>query len=333
MFNMQIKNADPVLVNLLKTLQNFESPENIYFSRLKSGDSNPLNQFDLRQNMLGINEQTLPEFLQMLGIRSLTLKASFDLSPLFALNFTIPNQQPVRGMWSDIKNEEIVKELQLLFLNCSTVAFDDWANVVGASDLWEGLFSDVFKPIRRNDLEFIFYFGDSSEKRSFQVDMALDLIGTFSNRGKVTLALDEGEAIKLWMMLNGIQAETPAADYGSANLKKKYFSIFRSVNIARLLIYSANAAVLYSSDDQFSISRKLVDYSAEISKDARQNFIEGFSIGLLMGLDAVHCLALGLCVFGAYSEPDAKPDKQSLISYIQKWMSDLDKSDDIYLYQ
>lgn len=333
MFNMQIKNADPVLVSLLNTLQNSELSENVYLSRLKSGESKKLDHSVVRPNMLGVPEQILPVFLQILGIRSLTLKESFDLGPLFALDFSVPDQQSGEVLWHSIRNEEVVRELRLLFQNCSTIAFDDWANIAGASDLWDGLLSEVIKPIHRTDLEFIFYFGDSTEKRSFQVDMALDLIGTFSNRGKVTLALDESEAIKLWMILNGIQADTAEAQQASVNLKKKYFSIFRTVNIAQLLIYSSNTALLFSNDEQFAISRKSVDYSAEISKDARQNFIEGFSMGLLMGMDAVHSLALGLCVFGAYAEPEYTADKPFLITYIQKWMADLDKSDDIYLYQ
>nr|GEY94536.1 hypothetical protein [Tanacetum cinerariifolium] len=86
-----------------------------------------------------------------------------------------------------------------LFRQCRTVAFDDWSALGAASELWDGLLMDVIKPLGRQDIEFIFYLGDSRQKLSFQVDEVLDIISDFAQHGQVTFALDEDEALKLWM--------------------------------------------------------------------------------------------------------------------------------------
>jgi hypothetical protein len=204
----------------------------------------------------------------------------------------------------------VINELRSLFQHCQTIAFNDWSSLAGGSDLWDGLLADVIKPLGKTDFEFIFYLGDPLKKLSFQVDEALDIISDFSRYGRVTFAMDEGEAIKLWMVLNGVHSDTLVTDQRFPDLKRKYVSIFRRMNIARLLIYSANDAILFTKQAQFVLNRRKVAPAVEMATDARQNFIEGFSIGLLLQLDAVHCIALGLIVFGSYGELRTSQDPE-----------------------
>ncbi|WPU95742.1 hypothetical protein SNE25_09450 [Mucilaginibacter sabulilitoris] len=117
------------------------------------------------------------------------------------------------------------------------------------------------------------------------------------------------------------------------DLKKKYFSIFRTMDIANLLIYSANDAIFYADDQQFVLSRKKVDHHVEIASNARQNFIAGYSMGLLMRLEMAHCIALGLIVFGSLGELKPGPEQKNLYTYIQNWLWDLQKTEEIQLYQ
>jgi hypothetical protein len=328
---MEIKNTGPILSDLLTAIHNFNAEEHVYVSRRTPEEQSepeprsPLSAF-------GIRKSTLPEILNVFGIRSLTLNSIHDLDELFRLNVNVPAVIE-KNVWEFFKDNGVIKELQSLFKNCRTIAFDDWSTLSDASSLWDGLLTDVIKPLGKTDLEFIFYLGDPTKKLSFEVDEVLDIISTFSLHGKVTFALDENEAIRLWMMLNGVQAGTPVADQASSELKKKYFSIFRTMNVAYLLIYSANDAMLYSDDQQFVLSRKKVDESIEIASDARQNFIAGYSIGLLIGLDIGHCIALGLIVFGSHGELKAMPERKDMYAYIQSWIQDLQKPEELHLYQ
>ena len=42
-------------------------------------------------------------------------------------------------------------------------------------------------------------------------------------------------------------------------------------------IWTTNDALVYSEDQQFILTRKVVDYYIVIAKDARDNFIAGFA--------------------------------------------------------
>ena len=331
--NMEIKNTAPVLANLLEIMETGLLSENVYLTRLDLDTDSGVPTTGLRINTLGVTEAQLPEILKILGIRSITLKANHDFSELAKMTVTLPPAQVEQFLWAFFKDETVLRELRSLFKNCRTIAFDDWSTITGASSLWNGLLADVIKPLDKKDLEFIFYLGDPVHKLSFQVDEAIDLISEFSYHGEVTFALDAGEAIKLWMVLNGVSPDAPIEEQTSSDLNKKYFSIFRTMDISRLLIYSANNAILFSKNQQFVLSRKKVDYTTEISSNARQNFIAGFSIGLLKQLDIAHCIALGLIVYGSHAELNATPDQKDLLLYIRKWIDDLEKPESIHLYE
>jgi hypothetical protein len=331
--NMEIKNTAPVLANLLEIMETGLLSENVYLTRLDLDSSSDEPVTGLRINTLGVTEAQLPEILKVLGIRSITLKANHDFSQLAKMSVTLPPAQVEQFLWAFFKDETVLGELRSLFKNCRTIAFDDWSTITGASSLWNGLLADVIKPLAKKDLEFIFYLGDAAHKLSFQVDEAIDIISEFSNHGEVTFALDADEALNLWMVLNGVNPDGPFEEQTSADLHKKYFSIFRTMDISRLLIYSANNALLFSRDQQFVLSRKKVDDTVEISSNARQNFIAGYSIGLLKHLDIAHCIALGLIVFGVHAEPNTDPGQKDLLLYIQQWIDDLEKPESIHLYE
>jgi hypothetical protein len=327
--NMEIKNTGPVLTRLLQMVQTSTVSDNIYLTALN--EDNPASGLQL--SALGVNETALPQILVLLGIRSVTLNAGHDFERLAKLTVALPSAEVEQYLWAFFKDPNVINELHRLFSHCQTIAFDDWADFTGASNLWEGLLADVIGPLGRTDMEFIFYLGDPISKLSFQVDEAIELICEFSSYGKVTFALDESEALRLWMVLNGVNLEVSLAPQSPADLKRKYFSIFRIMNIARLLIYSANDAILFSKDQQFVLTRKKVEHQIEIGLNARQNFIMGFSIGLLKQLDIAHCIALGLIVFGSYGELNAAPSRQNLQEYIQKWIDDLQKPESMHLYE
>jgi hypothetical protein len=329
-YNIEIKNVLPILTDLADSIRNFNDSQNIYLSR--TYDSSTPEQGTLKK-AFGIKEAKLPEFLTNLGVRSLTLSSPHAEDALSKCAFDVEEGGNRSNRWSEIKSEKLIADLSDLFRACRTIAFDDWANVANSSDLWDGLLSDVIRPLQKNDLEFIFYLGDPAKRLFFQVDEILDIISEFSKHGRVTFCLDESEAVKLWMVLNGERPDYTLNAFALSDLKRKYFSIFKTMTVDQLLIYSANDALVYSEDQQFVLTRKVVDYNIEIAKDARDNFIAGFTIGLILQLDIRYCIALGLIVFGSRGENNSSPDKDDLLAYIEKWIIDLNKEDAISLYQ
>jgi len=326
--NMEINNIGPILGNLSAKIKNVPDLGYTYLRRPRNENVGPEGPM---KNALGVVEFPLPAILIALGIRSMTLEGSPDLMSLYDLTVTLP-AETVQGQWVYYKDEAVLAALREVFQKCSTVSFDDWSHMAGASDLWEGLLRDVIRPVGKNDIEFIFYLGDAMRKLWFEVDEALDIISAFSKHGNVTFALDENEAVKLWMVLNGVHQETLTGQTNT-DLKKKYFSVFRTMSIARLVIYSATNVIVFSEAKQFVLSRRLVDERVEIGPDARRDFIAGYSTGFLMDYEPAHCVALGLIVFGAAGELQADPEQKDLLAYIDRWIADLNKPDAIYLYQ
>ena len=329
-YNIEIENVLPILTDLAEAIRNFNDPQNIYLSRTYNS-STP--ESGILKKAFGIKETKLPEFLTNLGVRSLTLSSPYAEDAVSRCVFDVEEGSDKRDRWAEIKSEKLIADLSELFRACRTIAFDDWANVANSSDLWNGLLSDVIRPLQKKDLDFIFYLGDPAEKLSFQVDEILDIISEFSKHGRVTFCLDESEAVKLWMVLNGERPDATLKAFEPGDLKRKYFSIFRTMTVSQLLIYSENDALVYSEDEQFVLTRKVVDHNIEVATDARDNFIAGFTVGLILQLDIKYCIALGLIVFGSHGENNSNPDKENLLAYIEKWIVDISKDASISLYQ
>jgi len=329
-YNIEVNNVLPILTDLVEAIRNFNDPQNIYLSRTCD---NSIPESGILKKAFGIKERKLPEFLTNLGIRSLTLNAPHAEDALSRCIFDVEEGGNKSNRWSDIKSEKLVADLSELFQACRTIAFDDWTNVANSSDLWSGLLSDVIRPLPKKNLDFIFYLGDPAKKLFFQVDEILDIISAFSKHGRVTFCLDESEAVKLWMVLNGERPDSAPGTFAPGDLKRKYFSIFRTMAVDQLLIYSVNDALVYSEDQQFVLTRKVVDRNIEIAENARDNFIAGYAMGLIMQFDIKYCIALGLIVFGSHGENNSNPDKDDLLAYIDKWIVDLEKEDSISLYE
>jgi hypothetical protein len=325
--NMGISNVSPILRDLATKIGAATPTNNTYLRRYRQNEVNFLPSV----NALGVYEAPLPQILVALGIRSMTLNASVDLDALSKLVITTPESEKELHQWVYFKDEKIIAALRELFKNCRTIAFDDWAGMWGASDLWIGLLRDIILPINKTDFEFIFYLGDAFSKLFFEVDEALDVISNFSKYGNVTFALDEKEAVKLWMVLNGVKDDMP--DQNSADLKRKYFSIFRTMKITRLMIYSSNDVNMFTNGQQFVLSRRTVDSRIEYGPDARQDYIAGLSHGFLFNLDIAYCITLGLIAFGTAGELGTEPERANFLDYIETWIEDLDKPSSIDLYQ
>lgn len=326
-FNIEVKESMPILTDLIETIRQGNDPQNVYLSsHIPPGDI----QSGKLKDALGISQGALPKPLEDLGIRSITLNNAFNSQALEGYNFHVAAGETYKNHWSEIKSTQLITDLQELFLHSRTVAFDDWANVAQASELWDGLLVDVMRPLGKLDLDFIFYLGDPALKRSFQIDEILDILSDFSKHGRVTVAMDETEAVKLWKMLNAEQFSQEQV----TDLKRKGVSIYRTMGVDRLMVYGADHVILYANDAQFSMIRQVMDTNVEYRPDARNIFITGFSIGLLLRLSMPHCIALGLIVFGAQGEGASIPDQAALLGYIDQWIAELNKPDTgIYLYQ
>ena len=317
-----------LLLDLLGTLQTFNDSSDRYFSQI--GEKEVINpfQYDFQIRADGINESIPAEFFTEIGIRSVTLNKLHDRFAL-PVGITLPvTRNTDQYGWYHFRNEPFLKNLKTVLTDCQVIVFSDWAFVDSASQLWDGFLSDVIKPLHRKDLHFIFYLGDPAKKPAPEVDEIIDIISDFSSHGQVTLLLNENEALKLWMVLHGQDPGRTLDNAKSPGLKEKYQSIFNTMNVNHLLIYSVDHAILFSGQQQFELRAKATT-NRTISQNVKDNFNAGYSLGLLLQLDISHCVALGLTVSGAYIATGTSPDREALLSYIKRWIGELEAGNPI----
>jgi len=250
--------------------------------------------------------------------------------------------------WQEVKKDAIIEGLRTVISGSPIIQFAEWAKVEDASRFWDGLFSDVIKPLNKRDFEFIFHLGDITKRLAFEVDEVLDIIGDYTSYGRVTLVLDDAEADKLWSRLNGEGQGGNISRDKPQDAREKCLSLFNIMNVDVLLVLYGDHAVIFSRDWQFDLAGMALN-DMPTPAYAKDCFNTGFRLGLLLRLDMPHCVALGLAVMGTYmvnaaapdskgtamehaSGPDSKgaamehacaPDAKALVAYINDWIAAL----------
>lgn len=208
-------------------------------------------------------------FLEKIGIRQIITWQSRS---------AIDDQSDIEThRWNNLKNDAIIEALRTLISGCQIIQFADWTKTRNATDYWDGLFSDIIRSLKKQDLEFLFHLGDTSMLPGFEVDEILDIMGDYSAYGRVTLILDEQEADGLLKHVNALKPTN------------KYQFLFNTLGVDVLLIFSGNGTVLFSGDWQF-------DFGGLMNNCDRFCFNAGYQLGLLMHLEIPQCIVLGLAV-------------------------------------
>jgi hypothetical protein len=242
--------------------------------------------------------------LQLLGIRAGAGEAGS------------PTATPQASRWRDIVSQIGIETLKNMFSQSRVIPFSDWTDVRQAADLWYGLLADVIRPMARNDWEFIFYLGNPASRHFFDVDEILDVMGSFTRSGNVTLALDEREAWGVWSVLFGGKDAQEFA-IRDADARGRYRALFQTLDIHRLIVYSDTHAALVMQETYFEITRPPVPASMHNERE-RDNFIEGYALGLKTGMEPAHCLILGIATAGSISGTGlARP---AVLTFLSEWL-------------
>lgn len=315
---MENKDINRVLDSLATVLQQCGTLQQVYLGSGPAGIHQPAKPATSSSNGFRYKEGALPLFLQAGGLRSMTVVGMDDLDTELAAAAAIADQE-AKAPGSLLRHPGMVGHLQNIFQHACTVAFADWALFASASDCWDALLTQVIKPAKRKDHEFIFYLGDISGTPVFLVDEMIDIIGEYARYGKVTFILDQQEMLRLWQGLNGVRRTS--GDSWPFDYEEKYRALFNAMNIHDLVVYAANGVSLYAKDQRFNLNRRILPGSIENSGHARNDFINGYSMGLSLRLDIAQCIALGIVYYSARGEYKDTPNREMLLNYIRTWQS------------
>lgn len=317
------QDARSLLTELAGSIQHFNDSVDVYIDHIGEYEVfNPfLNYFQI--DVVRINKPIPYEFWETLGIRHLILNTYYSRLAV-PDHWLIGNDKnnDVTNKWSNVKNDAILEELRTLFSTTSIIQFADWASVDSASIFWEGLFYDVVKPLHKRNFQFVFRLGDITGIPMFEVDEILDIMGTYSSCGTVTLVLDNNEADKLWCKLNGVAYDVTISRSGLQDARERYLFIFNTMDIDSLIVLYANRTILFSKGQQSQFGGRSFEniYMPGHGKDF---FDAGYRLGMLLQLQTPYSIALGQVVSGAYARNECWPKSKVLLTYIEDWIEEM----------
>ncbi|MGA9652171.1 hypothetical protein [Pedobacter sp.] len=323
---LKMETDSPVstLHQLLDRMHQVESSLNLHLGHSKINSIESTNSALLGLRVLGVNEHFFPGMLRAMGIRSVTFDSQTDPRPMLALNKMMEDANGKIDVKKLIGSKEALELMKMFLRSCRTVAFDDWVSNEESAEIWELFLFQIIADLDQSRLEFVFYMGDPRTKDALEVEQMLKIMDAFSAYGKVTLALDRDEANHLWEIVNEVDISISSMHEQLDGNKKRYLSLFNTLGVNNLLVYSPDHAMLFSTGLQLEISRRKAPLRDEISLNARDHFIAGFTSGLLMNLEMASCLTLGLIVFGSNGAYNSMEDEHIRLSnYVREWISEL----------
>ena len=224
--------------------------------------------------------------------------------------------------WNYINNSPEIHQIRRSLMESSLIAFVDWSNLSLASNIWDGALHDIIKPSGRKNFHFFFDLSDPSKKTVQQIDEVMDLISSFSHYGKVTLGLNENEAIKIWCAIHGVDATNESERSKIPTLKEAGDGVFKAMNIDCLLLHPVDRALVFRKKETLEFAGRLVP-SPKVLTGGGDNLNAGFCLGVLRELPIDQCVLLGMAASGAYIQNGESPDITAIINYIDNWRREL----------
>jgi len=192
--------------------------------------------------------------------------------------------------------------------------FADWANLPHAADIWQGMLDDVIRPAGRTDRYFMFDLCDPARKTDVQVKKVLDLIGTFSDFGKVTLGLNENETLRIYKLLYGADATDVRVAGGR---------LFSNMTIETLMVHPTDRCILFSREGVSELPGFMVK-EPRVLTGGGDNLNAGYCLGRLYGFEPVQAVVLGMASAAAYIRNGFAPGLHDTKAYLRQWLRSLE---------
>jgi hypothetical protein len=227
--------------------------------------------------------------------------------------------------WDHIKQTISIATINRAIAKCKLFALVDWANLPEATDLWQGFLEDIIKPRGKQEQFFLFDLCDPSKKSVQQIDEVLDLISDFSAYGKVTFGMNENEANKIWMALNGYDHASGNENVEIPSLQTVGYFIYRAMDIDTLLIHPVDRTLVFKDQNKFK-KQSVIELKGNVVTEPKvltgggDNLNAGYCLGLLNGFEVHHCMLLGMAASGAYVKNGVSPSVKDIIEYIGQWI-------------
>ncbi len=219
--------------------------------------------------------------------------------------------------WEYIKKKLPVEKLSKIFEQSKLVGLVDWSNLIHCSKIWEGILKEVMPGINDKNKYFFFDLADPSKKSIEEINEVLEIIGKYTQYGKVTLGANENETLKIYLALNDIPCtEKNLEVYQEKNLIEIGEFIFSKMSVDNLLIHPINRCICINKKESIELPGRVIK-NPVISTGGGDNFNAGFSLGLINEFSVRESMILAMATSGAYVWKGKSPDINQLVNYME----------------
>jgi hypothetical protein len=225
-----------------------------------------------------------------------------------------------RLTWPYLKNQLGLSFFAQQLNETGALALVDWANVNHCTALWQGLLEEVVKPQKKYDGHFFFDLCDPSKRSAEAICEALDVVSAYQPHGRVVLGMNENEARKIWLAIQGHQPNELGINI--PDLSKIAEDIFDYARLDVLLIHPVDRSLLLTAEGLTELPGKLVR-QPKVLTGGGDNLNAGFVFGLMHGFGLEECALLGMATSGAYIQNGSSPSLPDLCAYLDAWQESL----------
>lgn len=217
--------------------------------------------------------------------------------------------------WEKVKSVVGLPRLERLFAESQLLALVDWSNLPLANDLLQGIRAELVPKTATGNQHFFFDLADPTAKSPADIIAIVETMGSFSTFGKVTLGVNENEALFLYQIYYPDQSKPETLiDIGQA--------IFAKLAVDELVIHPLDRAVYVSTDQAIEQAGRVV-MDPKIQTGAGDNLNAGYCLGVQLNLSPSACLICGMGNSGAYVSLGHSPSKTELIDYFENWLASI----------
>lgn len=193
------------------------------------------------------------------------------------------------------------------------IALVNWTMIPNMTAIFRRLVAEALPRLPVRERHFFFDLADPQKRSRDDLLEVLEVIGTFSPFGQVTLGLNLKEAQQVHLAL-GFHAlgESPE------DLQNIAADIRTKLDYATVVVHPKESAACATADGTHWIPGPYVTKPV-ITTGAGDHFNAGFSLGQLLGLSPSTCLALGCSTSGHYVRTAESPTLTDLETFLANW--------------
>lgn len=228
------------------------------------------------------------------------------------------NEMDYRRLESRIGEERLVRYVE----EADILAFMNWSELRGCSDIWRGFLENIFPQVRfgKGKRMFLDLSDCSCRDRTDILDM-LGMIRSFSDYFAVTLSLNANEfqATGEILTLNEAHDGNGHAMGKEARMARR---IWEYCGLQSLFIHLPDRAYGMDGEKEACVMTRFIK-EPHCSTGGGDNFNAGLLFGLIHGLDMESAMVVGNAASGYYVTHGHSASRAEIAEYLLNWEQEL----------